>query len=482
MKSNREHNLALIKETVDEIRGLVKGHGKGQGGLHEVFFNPRRREPLYKSEVDFSLTEQYPSFYERKGNNIFALYKLLDGENTATPTVEFQLNVHKRISETLGSQHIEKAEAHVLEYQRELQRRLKTDPKRNDPAVQAHYRYAYNLIDSNLKEIKRNMPPNLDDRDEKNLLRFILGHELAHLTNNHRDSVQWQYMDKANLSGIDKEALSSAFYSLNRHSKDEQHQGANYTSTRDEIRSDIAGLYMLAYSVNKAGEPEGDMMRLIGNLGKMRYVNNISHDSSHASSHITEKVFQEPFLSRILNMARSDAKLGRSPTGLDTRIQDMTEDIFFETLKEKGVVLRNYTGVDGNTENRMKQEGYSVAESYTKQVKIAENIASRKFQECAPQMPQNFLGQCSQYLMGHQNRLMDANKDGIPDSRNLERRLEQIASQKGQSVPQMTGNMIRQEGENLERFIKNNNLKATETSDLDVPALDLNRGALKFAH
>lgn len=467
-QTQRELSLENIRKVVNEIRQISGNHQ-----LEKLYFNPKARNNYADKEIEFTLTEKMPNEY---GNTITAGLESDEKQKKLKAVVEFDYNIHKPLTHFFTESHIDIVHANLKEYQRLLKSQFAVEPERNNPLTQKAYQNASNKAVDNFNtvlekegEIKNSMNKSMD----KNLLRFITAHELAHISFKERNDIQFQYMDKAQLAGIDKKQLNDAIYSINRQTQRTQHQGANYMSTRDEIHSDIAGIYYLGLSVYKNNENEAEMRKLIEGIAKIRHSNNISADQNRHSSHNSNELFKPENINKLLNMAKRDARNKHNPN-IYNELLDMTEDIFFETLKKDGIVFISSVKVGQELEKGIDR--LNTKDVYSSMIKRTNPIGAEKFDSCMKNIINpNFSNICTQYLNGNQLNAVDTNKDGRPDHKTT-------SSAIGQQAANYQNNKITQEGINLQMFSNMNNIGVRATDNLGVDSVDIKESKIKFNH
>ena len=478
----REHNLQLIQQSVNDIKAHTN-----QPQIARLFFNPRGRNPNSSNDINYQLYEE-KNRRQDIPQNIYAMFIASDpNKTTLTPLINFDLDVNRDIREVMSNRDgVERAIHNMNFYQNKVegQRNQYYQNFRNDPIVNQYYQDAINRTNAN-KQIILNSNPNFRSQDEKHILTFVIGHELAHLSFADRNNIRWDLMTNMNgrLNKEEQDKLSSAFYSINRGSQafKTQHSDANYMSTRDETHSDIAGLFMMAYVAMKNGNfNEIEFKNIARNIQQARIASNVSNDINRFGSHNTALVFNNENLNKIINIAR-EYQSNPNQTNVYDKVLEMTENLFLQTLQKDGLIFKAEHFVDTQFKNNLSNNPEMVVSKvYQHNVMSNNKSAGEMFNGCVREVPVAYRNNCTEYLNGHQVRAVDVNQDKIIDYQTIEQAMQAKASRENTSITQMENERVIQEGKVLEQFVNQNRIPTMATGNLGNAVIDVQNKQLQF--
>lgn len=479
--SLRSHNLNLIKSVVDDVRTTQKNPQ-----MVNVFFNPKGRNPLSEDEIEYALYEDMnrnPSSQQ----NIYALFNVKEQTpNKINPVVNFNIDVRRPIKDIFTNQEGTSESLQLMsKYTTSVtkQNAQFNDMFQKDEVVERYFNDALRRTHINRQNIINNNPT-YNDSNERDLLNFIVGHELAHLSFAKRNQIDWSLIQNINLSPKDYEVLNSAFYSLNRgyYNYDTQHGDANYMSTRDEIHSDIAGLFMMANrALNNGTFNEINLMNLASQLGQSREKSNVGNDINGYGSHNSSIVFENNNIQKIFQLAKD---FQRNPQlNINHEIMSLTENLFIQTLRNDGIIIKNDYFINSQVQRDLesnRNNEFSIANVYAKRIHQTNQKAEEMYDGCRKEVLPAYKNSCGDYLNGNQLQAVDSNNDKILDFDTVQNALINKSILEGKTVKEMQEQTIRQEGEALERFINVNNLKTMTTGHIGTAVINLNENKLEF--
>lgn len=177
---------------------------------------------------------------------------------------------------------------------------------------------------------------NLDVKkmDYDKFLTFITAHELGHAYFKSNDIK----LDKDKFSEEDIKNVSSLIQSFNKGSNElTNNMGGNLQINRDEIHSDIFALH---YFFTKYDKNDINTQSFLKDLQELRFLKNYASDVNGRSDHNTELVFSSKNQNEIYKLAKSDLSIDEKLN----KINDITDNIFIETLQKYGLTIK--TNVD----------------------------------------------------------------------------------------------------------------------------------------
>lgn len=479
MSDLREQNLQTIQEVVNGIRTNMDNPQ-----MHKVFFNPKSRNPYSKGPIEYNLDEKLGRL-PNQAIDIHAMFDISRDGKSVRPIVNFDIDINRPLVDILrGNGFSQEAIRLLNEYSAQVSEQKEQYIKKveDDPVAQQSYQDALNRAAANQNAITRNPVSGFRNEHGKDLMNFIVGHELAHLSFPDRGNIRWDLMSNVRIADSDKELVTSALYSINRGSNDynTQHFDANYMSVRDEIRSDIAGMFMMAHMAMKENRyDEFQMMTIANNIKQSRINHNIGSDINHASSHNTEVVFGRENINSILRLAKDFQK--NPNLDIHNEIMKMTEMNFINTLKQDGIVLKTNYLVNRDLQNALgTTDQYSVANIYARNVHNTNKKAEGLYDGCVATVQEGFKNSCKEYLNGNQLSAVDVNNDKIIDYNTVSQAMQSRAAQLNMDVESYVNKTITKEGKALERFIDENQIDVWATGHIGNAVIDVDEQQLKF--
>ena len=490
----RNHNLKTIQEIVNDIRMNTKG--SNSEGMVNLFYNPKLRNPFADRDIEFMSNEVIATTGIQEENknlsNIYTMHVPVNNKDRELkPVINFDVNLNKPLTEVL-EQDYAGFENLIKGFQDSVERNYKASAsnsaeRREDQVFRKDHQNGYLNAEYNINFIKNNRPT-FKTEDEKHLLTFIVGHELAHLSFKERNNIRWDLIDQNQMSNMTQEQmrdLSSVFYSLNRNSNQQsQHFGANYISSRDEIHSDIAGLFLMTYTAMKNGTYNevkfNDMYR---NLGKMRAINNISGDLNGASTHNASIVFEPKNVQIIKNMAA--AQLANPNIRIDHEILKLTENLFFQTLKRDGIIIKplnNNLQVNNEFQTNLKNNpnNFNIDYVYEGITSIKNKEAANIFQQCISEVVPAYQNNCQTALLGNQVLAIDPEGDKIINFNSIAAAVNERGRKMGMDGIEAEKAQIRQEGKVLLQFVNMNAINVRAENQYGDDTIDLSNKQLRF--
>ena len=279
--------------------------------------------------------------------------------------------------------------------------------------------------------------------------------------------------------------LSSVFYSLNRNSNPKsQHFGANYISSRDEMHSDIAGLFLMTYNAMKNGTyNEIKFNDIYRNIGKMRAINNIGGDLNGASTHNANIVFEPQNTQLIKQMAR--AQLSNPNLKIDHEILKLTENLFFQTLKRDGIIIKplnNNLLVTNEFQDNLKNNPNNFNIDY-----VYEGITARRnaessavFKQCMDEVLPAYKNNCQATLLGNQVIAIDPDGDKIINFNSIMDAVNERGRKMGMDGIEAEKAQIRQEAKVLLDFVNINAINVRSENQYGDDTIDLTNKQLRF--
>lgn len=483
MSDLREKNLKTIQEVVNDIRANTKD--SVSNGMRSLFFEPTRRNPLAKGEIEFISNEDYGLNDDKLLSNIYTMYTPTNNKsNILRPVVNFDVNLNKPLIEVV-EQNYQEYENKIKTYQQNVANAYygltaHSVHNKEDKIIEYDHANSINNAEFNLRFIKQNKPK-FHSNDEKHILTFVVGHELAHLSFKDRNEVKWekipQLAEKMNQNEM--KDLSSVIYSLNRATDSKsQHYGANYLSSRDEIHSDISGLFLMTYIAMKNGTFDDKKFNdIYQNLGKMREINNLSADVNGLSTHNSSIVFEKKNLQAIKDMATAQIKNPHIP--IEDKILTLTENLFFNSLKQNGITIiptNDNLIVDKNLKNALKQnsEHFEVKNVYTA-ITTQRNIQSAlDFNSCVKNVDAAYKNNCQGLLQGNQLNIIDPDSDKIINSKSL--------NQTSQDIINKTQQHIKREADIFSNFVNTHSISVSMENRYGDNTINLTNKELQFPY
>lgn len=483
----RTHNLKLIASNVNEIRTT-----KDLAGMKGLLWKPSALHPDVKNdEVTFTLNEKLP---EDIGNNIYAsAVRNKPSDRHLVGRVDFDIDIHKPLLSILDGAKTYLLGSAFKSFQDDITKMYLDMPKsaQMDKQLQQSFLSTAKMMNRNYDELMKTGDFKFRQSDESMILHFILAHEMAHISFKEKHDINFQLMEKAKLpSSQSQKYLSNALLNLNRYLDSEgmQHEGANYSSTRDEIHSDAAGVFTAAYLHLKKGNDTSDIMRVFRDFGKLR--NNLNNITSvhQVSTHESSVLFSEPYLQRVVGLAQ---QMVRNPS-MDAKaaILDVTEDAFFDTLKKRGIIIKRPIELDSRTVNIINsgQSGMNSLTVYEKSMQGANMTSKETYENCHKNASNVYKNSCLHYLNSAQKQAVDPDNDKRINQSNLDRALVDgvrkgvFPGVSGNDARTIESNISAVEAEALTRFAEMNNISIRTTNQIggDFIHLDRNSAVVKF--
>lgn len=488
MNSIRDKNLKTIQSVVNEIRDNTKN--SQSNGIQSLFYKPENRNPFAKRDIEF-ISNENQNNSEQLLSNIYTMHVPIDNKSQQlVPVINFDINFNKPLIEILEQDY-----SGYVQKIRNFQSNINTIYKsltehsihnKEDKIMKNDYLNGYKNAESNINQIITNRPT-FKQEDEKHLLTFVIGHELAHLSFTERNYVRWDLMDgmKNKMSLQEMNDLSSVIYSLNRGTNwKSQHNGANYLSTRDEIHSDIAGLFLMTYLAMKNGEyNDTQFNHMFRNIGKMRTINNIANDLNGASTHNSNLVFQQSNFLAIKKLAQEQIANPNKP--IDLEILKLTENIFFQTLKQDGIILKP-TNQNLQVSSELQKtiqtspEKFDVAYIYEGLTHIRNEKSSLDFQTCLKDVVEAYKNNCQALLQGNQLRAIDPDGDKIINFKNVDEANISKGKSLGLTGKEVENKQIHNEAIIFSNFTKQNSINVRSENSYGDDTIDLSQKKLRF--
>ena len=488
----REHNLKTIQEVVNDIRRNTKE--SNSEGMVNLFYNPKLRNPFADRDIEFISNELISDIEEKNKalGNIYTMHvPVNDKDRELKPVINFDVNLNKPLIEIL-EQDYDAYQNLIKRFQETIENNYKVSAsnsaeRRDDEIFKKDHQNSYLNAEYNINYIKNNQPT-FRAEDEKHLLTFVVGHELAHLSFKERNTIRWDLIDKNQMSNMTQKQmrdLSSVFYSLNRNSNPKsQHFGANYISSRDEMHSDIAGLFLMTYNAMKNGTyNEIKFNDIYRNIGKMRAINNIGGDLNGASTHNANIVFEPQNTQLIKQMAR--AQLSNPNLKIDHEILKLTENLFFQTLKRDGIIIKplnNNLRVTNEFQDNLKNNPNNFNIDY-----VYEGITARRnaessavFKQCIDEVLPAYKNNCQATLLGNQVIAIDPDGDKIINFNSIMDAVNARGRKMGMDGIEAEKAQIRQEAKVLLDFVNINAINVRSENQYGDDTIDLTNKQLRF--
>lgn len=479
----QKENLQTIQSVVNEVRNTVNHYGST---VKDLFFNPKRRNPFSKDHVEFVSDQRYftdPTLL----SSIYSTHSNENEEKLLTPTINFDVNLNRPLLE-VGQANISGIEHKIKQFQMDLFNDYEMAKKesRFDNISQKVYSSAYQEAEQNLNWIKNNVPQ-FKNSDTRDLLIFITGHELAHLSFKERNNPRFDYMDelKGKFSESEIQSLSSAFYSINRNTTNalkQQHNGANYLSTRDEIHSDLSGLFLLSLiQIKNNNFDEQKFKSFAKDLGKMREINNLSADLNGMSTHNSGKAFNDENLDFLISLAQKVADNPNQSVNVVYPILYKTENLFLETLKDKGLILKDtiYSNLFISQEAvdilKKTDPDMEIRKIYANQVSSTNKVAEESYESCVKSVHKSYQNNCSSILNGNQLKFVDKNNDKIMDFKTVSQAIKNIG---GYSA---LNQQIQHEADSIVKLVNIADIAVKVESNINDDTIDIKNQKLNFS-
>lgn len=391
-------------EQAQQMISQLENYSKQDNHFKQVFHSPQNRQPTSLENIEYDVANQ--------STNINARFTLSKNPNKIQPTVRFHVAENHNMIDVVN-QSLNRMTNSLETFHGQLGQVAKMNGLA-DRTMQLSYANAILNVEKSLAILRSQQHP-LKPEHESDFLFFTLAHELSHLSFAHRDKIEWGRMNGLNIPTHDYAHLNSAFYTINRGADKGhiQHHGANLMSTRDEIHSDAAGIYALAYHQMKTQSFDKNKFdEFIQALGQFRHKNVVGSSSNYDSTHNSLALFQPKYIEQIVGMAAQNIKNPNSRPAYN-ELLNITENAFLETIKQYGVTFaENRLVIHDKFIESMRQSDVSpVSYMYMSNLARTNPLAEKKFDECVKDMNHGFKGSCTVYLNGNQRRVVDTNLD-----------------------------------------------------------------------
>lgn len=487
----RTHNLKTIQEVVNNIRKNTKE--SNSEGMINLFYNSKLRNPFADRDIEF-ISNEFPSDIEddKTIGNIYTMHVPVNNKSKELkPVINFDVDLNKPLTEVL-EQDYNGTQNRIKIFQKAVENDYKVSvsnsaQRRDDEIFKKDHQNSYLNAEYNINYIKNNRPTFKTD-DEKHLLTFVVGHELAHLSFKERNTIRWDLINQNKMSNMTQEQmrdLSSVFYSLNRNSDpNSQHFGANYISSRDEMHSDIAGLFLMTYNAMKNGTyNEIKFNDIYRNIGKMRAINNISSDLNGASTHNTNIVFEPQNTQLIKQMAM--AQLSNPNLKIDQEILKLTENLFFKTLKRDGIIIKPLNDnllVTNEFQENLKNnpDNFNIDRVYEGITTIRNAKSAEVFKQCVNDVVPAYKNNCQATLLGNQVMAIDPDANKIINFNSITDAVNERGKKMGMDGNEAEKAQIRNEGKVLLEFVNMNAINVRAENQYGDDTIDLSNKQLRF--
>lgn len=483
-----QSNLALIQDTVKRFNQEIKANK----GFRSLVFSPKTLYPL--ANPDNHIVFKINNKAEVGLSDNFAARPQLSDENAnfVTPAIVFDLNIEKNdLLHILAIAFVSYVKEHLLNIDHENALKFKKLPvsEQNDEILKKSYLSTEKQLQDNLNKVLKNGSYVLYSSDDNMLMNFLIGHELSHLSFKERSDIQFKYMDKAILPDKSlQNYLNDALMNINALSNNkEQYLGANYKSTRDETHADVSGLYTMAYFALKYHDrTEKDIYRICNEIRKIRENLNF-YTSVHAfGSHNSGLLFTPEYIKRIINIAKDNIQ--NPNDNVYEKILDVSEDVFFDTIKKDGIIFKQKKQVDSNFVKLMNKIHLNSELAYQQMVENNGKNGGSNFDKCF----NSFSGEavrafCTSKLNATQNLILDNNLDNKLDYTNYITALKDSVKKNlfpnvvfTNNVSELEKQIYQKEAKVLVDFAEKNHISIRMTNELDSDIIELKHDGFTF--
>lgn len=490
MSSNPNKANSVAQENLNKIGKNVEIIRETQSvkGLNQLLWKPSQLYPDVKDDkVAFELTEKKDNQY----SNHISAGTISNPKNRKNlmGLVDFDINPNKPLLNILDGARTYNVQSAIQSFQDDITKMYVNLPQniKSDKNIQESFLSTAKLLENNFNSVNRRGDFYIKQTDEPLILQFILAHELAHISFKEKYDIQFKYVDKMQVpaNSQSQKYLSNALLNLNRYldSQGMQHEGANYSSTRDEIHSDVAGMFTVAYlGLKKGTTTEADLVRFFTQMGKLRENMNEGESPHRFGSHNSGLLFTTENINKVINLAKQNIKNPNMDSY--SEVLNMTEDIFFDTIKRNGIILKRPLELDTPTVNAINsgKSGLNSITAYENSMLNANKVSRDTYKDCLNDYQNTAHNHsCLYYLNGAQKRVVDTNWDKRIDIKNLDDALKRgvssgILGGVNQSTPENIEKQVSSiEANELTKFAELNNIHMRMTNQFGADIVELNR-------
>lgn len=466
--NENNQNIKVLRNAINYLRSS----GQENSQIKSVYFSPGTNGKHISSDIDFIWNDK-----KNYSNSINVSFQEDKVGQKLRGTVDIDVDMNQPFYNIYNldlNSHVNK----IRKFKDELNNMFQNN--KLDETQTKGLKKIQEKLDNNIEILQLNNNIRFNENENKDLLIFSLSHELSHLSFNKKLKFDFGLMDGVKITESDKKLMNSVFQTINKsaHSK-QQYNGATYISMRDEIHSDTAGAFFLAYSKMKENRFNPDeFYNLMDKIGKLRYTQAIGNDINAIGSHKTDMVFSKENLDKIVNLAKN---FNQSPNmDLKKSILSLSETAFFNTIKKDGIIIQAGINVDNLVKENIRDVALT-SDIYQFQAKNENYALGEYYDSCNSYFSSkksSYQEQCAIYLNGSQLSVVDKNSDSVMDYKTTSSAFEAV--NKKEKPNQTENRMLKEEGDALERFVNINNIKSSATDALSNASIDMKKKNLTY--
>lgn len=473
-----EPTITAIQKSIDTVRNNANNNPQ----IKSVLLTPQNLTPKAKPDVKFNMPQK-----EQYSQSIYGMtYRVGAFDSQLTPVIEFDMDKNKPVLSILNTARKQNLIAIIEKVSQNFATYFNNQPQniKSDTVFIQSMRSTANKLDENVSRINQNGDFHFSEKDVPIFLNFLISHELAHLSFKDLFQINFDMVHNINVPQ-EKRLLSNAILSINKGLDGWKNEGgfnANYSVIRDEIHSDIAGMFTASYIALKDGSAtESDLKRVFNNMAIVRKNGNLTASINGSSSHNTQYAYEPNVVNSVISLAKE--AIGNPNTPVYNRVLEITENVFIHTLKRDGIVIKENTQITSNNVQNI-QNHYNIKSVYTRNAERANKMGVEEFANC--NKASAYRDTCMYYTTGSQRQALDTDNNNSLDFNNLNKALE--AAVNSGKLPRPSAGMtiqdayIAKEAEVLEFFAKNNGISIRTTNELgnDIIELKPNGAQIKF--